>query len=111
VGSKFLSNRLRAVWHRAWRAFIAWHSDPELKDLDWTEGLRGAVGLSIPAAIGLLANHLAWGILCAFATLWILSCDVGVAYRQKAVALAGAGVDILIAYSECKRQVEAIELG
>jgi uncharacterized membrane protein YccC len=69
-----------------------------VKDLDWAEGLRGAVGLSIPAAIGLLVNHLAWGILCAFATLWILSCDVGGAYRQKAVALAGAGVAVLAAY-------------
>lgn len=81
-----------------WRAFVAWHSDPDIKDLDWAEGLRGAVGLSIPAAIGLLANHLAWGILCAFATLWILSCDVGGAYRQKASALAGSGVAVLVAY-------------
>lgn len=81
-------------WQRAWRVFVSLHSEPNEGDLDWAQGFRGAVGISIPAAAGLLANHLPWGILCAFATLWILSCDVGGAYRQK----AAAGLTVLVAY-------------
>jgi hypothetical protein len=40
-------------------------------------------------------DHLVWGNLCAFATLWILSCDVGGAYRQKAINLAASGLAII----------------
>ncbi len=88
----------RSKWRLAWQTFLALHSEANTKDLSWAEGLRGAVGISIPVAIGLLANHLVWGILCAFATLWILMCDVGGAYRQKALNLAGAALSILGAY-------------
>ena len=83
---------------RAWRAFVSLHSQSDVKDLAWAEGLRAAVGIAIPVAIGLFANHLVWGVLCAFATLWILMCDVGGAYRQKAVNLAGSALSILGAY-------------
>ena len=85
-------------WQGAWRAFVSLHSEPNEGDFDWAQGLRGAVGISIPATAGLLAGHLPWGILCAFATLWVLSCDVGGAYRQKAIALAGSGLTVLVAY-------------
>ncbi len=85
-------------WRRAWRAFLSFHSDTNEKNLSLAEGFRGAVGIAIPVAIGLVANHLVWGILCAFATLWILMCDVGGAYRQKAVNLAGSGLSILCAF-------------
>ena len=85
----------RSKWRNAWRAFVSLHSQSDVKDLAWAEGLRGAVGIAIPVAIGLFANHLVWGILCAFATLWILMCDVGGAYRQKAINLAGSALSIL----------------
>jgi len=85
-------------WRSAWRAFLSLHSQSDVKDLAWAEGLRGAVGIAIPVAIGLFVNHLVWGILCAFATLWILMCDVGGAYRQKAINLAGSALSILGAY-------------
>src|SRR5580693_4147063 len=85
-------------WQRAWRAFVALQSETISKDIEWVEGLRAAFGIALPAAIGLLANHLVWGILCAFATLWILMCDVGGAYRQKAINLAGSALSILGAY-------------
>src|SRR5580704_17799140 len=88
----------RSKWRNAWRAFVSLHSQSEVKDLAWAEGLRGAVGIAIPVVIGLFANHLVWGILCAFATLWILMCDVGGAYRQKAINLAGSALSILGAY-------------
>src|SRR5260370_38549588 len=85
-------------WRSAWRAFVSLHSQSDVKDLAWAEGLRGAVGIAIPVAIGLFANHLVWGILCAFATLWILMCDVGGAYLQRACNLAGSALSILGAY-------------
>ena len=69
------------------------HSQSDVKDLAWAEGLRGAVGIAIPIAIGLFVNHLVWGILCAFATLWILMCDVGGAYRAE---VEGSVIGLLI---------------
>jgi len=69
-----------------------------LPTIEWVEGLRGAVGLAVPAAVGLLAGHFVWGILCSFATLWVLFCDVGGAYRQKAVTLVGSSITLLCAY-------------
>src|ERR1700722_11945769 len=85
-------------WQRGWRAFIALQTEAVARDFEWVEGLRAAVGVSLPAAVGLLANHLVWGILCSFATLWLLMCDVGGAYRQKAVNLVASGIVILCAY-------------
>jgi uncharacterized membrane protein YccC len=85
-------------WRRGWRTFVSLHSEPNLNALAWTEGLRGAVGISTPVAIGLTANHLAWGVLAGFAVLWILSCDLGGAYRQKAIGLTGSAATIVAAY-------------
>jgi uncharacterized membrane protein YccC len=85
-------------WQRAWRAFVAMLSESVGKEIEWVEGLRAAFGIALPAAIGLIANHLVWGILCSFATLWVLMCDVGGAYRQKAVNLVASGMVILCAY-------------
>jgi hypothetical protein len=83
---------------RAWHWFLSLHSEIATTQLEWAEGLRAAVGITIPAAVGLLADHLVWGILCSFATLWILMCDVGGAYRQKAINLVASAVTILCAF-------------
>ncbi|MBV8375377.1 MAG: FUSC family protein [Verrucomicrobia bacterium] len=85
-------------WQRAWRAFVALQSETAGTQIDWVEGLRAAFGIALPATVGLLMNHLVWGILCSFATLWVLMCDVGGAYRQKAINLVASGVTILCAY-------------
>lgn len=85
-------------WQRAWRTFVSLHSESNLNAFAWTEGLRAAIGISTPVAIGLLTGHLPWGILAGFAVLWILSSDLGGAYRQKAAALAGSAVTIIVAY-------------
>src|SRR6202045_4737281 len=85
-------------WQRSWRAFVAMLSETVSNDIEWVEGLRAAFGIALPAAIGLLANHLVWGIICSFATLWVLMCDVGGAYRQKAINLVASGLVILCAY-------------
>jgi uncharacterized membrane protein YccC len=85
-------------WKNAWRAFLSLHLDSDVKGLAWPEGFRAAAGIAIPVAIGLLADRLVWGILCAFATLWILMCDVGGAYRQKAINLAASSLAIIGAF-------------
>jgi uncharacterized membrane protein YccC len=85
-------------WHRGWRAFVALQTESISRDIEWVEGLRAAFGIALPAAIGLIENHLVWGIICSFATLWLLMCDVGGAYRQKAVNLVASGIVILCAY-------------
>jgi uncharacterized membrane protein YccC len=85
-------------WRRAWRAFLSLQSETISKEIEWVEGFRAAFGIALPAALGLLANHLVWGILCSFATLWVLMCDVGGAYRQKAINLVTSGLVILVAY-------------
>jgi uncharacterized membrane protein YccC len=85
-------------WKRAWRAYLALQSEAAAAKIEWVEGLRAAFGIALPAAVGLLANHFVWGILCSFATLWVLMCDVGGAYRQKAINLVASGMVILCAY-------------
>ena len=88
----------RSKWQRSWRAFVALQTEKVIRDFEWVEGLRAAFGIALPAAIGLLANHLVWGIICSFATLWLLMCDVGGAYRQKAINLVASGIVILCAF-------------
>jgi uncharacterized membrane protein YccC len=81
-----------------WRAFLALQFDNAQPTIEWFEGLRGAVGIAVPSAIGLLAGNFIWGILCSFATLWVLFCDVGGAYRQKAVTLVASCIALFGAY-------------
>jgi len=81
-----------------WQTIISWHSDAGDGGYDWSQGIRAAVGISIPIAIGLLSSHLSWGILTALAAFWTLLCDMGGAYRQKALTIAGSGVVLLLAY-------------
>ena len=88
----------KSRWQRGWRAFIELQTESISGDIEWVEGLRAAFGISLPAAVGLLENHLVWGIICSFATLWLLMCDVGGAYRQKAINLVSSGIVILCAY-------------
>src|SRR6266436_4610623 len=83
---------------RFWETIISWHANSGDGDYDWSQGIRAAVGISIPTIIGLLTGHLNWGILTAFATFWTLMCDMGGAYRQKAITIAGSGLLILLAY-------------
>jgi uncharacterized membrane protein YccC len=81
-----------------WQTIISWHVDSGGGGYDWSSGVRAAVGISVPAGIGLITGNLGWGVLTALATLWTLMCDTGGAYRQKAVTIAGSGLVILLAY-------------
>jgi uncharacterized membrane protein YccC len=83
---------------KLWQTIISWHSDAGDGGYDWLQGIRAAVGISVPTAIGLLSGHLSWGILTALATFWTLLCDMGGAYRQKALTITGSGLALLLAY-------------
>jgi uncharacterized membrane protein YccC len=98
----------QTAFRRGWRGFLRLHLEPEAKGLAWGEGLRAAVGITLPAVVGLAFHHLSWGILCSFATLWMLSCDVGGAYRQKALGLAGSGLTMLVAYTLSGWMVQSV---
>jgi uncharacterized membrane protein YccC len=81
-----------------WQTVVSWHSDAGDGGYDWSQGIRAAVGISIPTAIGLLSGHLSWGILTGLAAFWTLLCDMGGAYRQKALTIASSGLVLLLAY-------------
>jgi hypothetical protein len=80
-----------------WQTIISWHSDAGDGGYDWSQGIRAAVGITIPTAIGILSGHLGWGILTALGAFWTLLCDMGGAYRQKALTIAGSGLLLLLA--------------
>jgi len=86
------------AWRSGWRAFLNLLSEPDPKGLAWGEGLRRCGGDHVAGRCRNDARSFVLGILCSFATLWTLSCDVGGAYRQKAIGLAGSGLTMLAAY-------------
>ena len=81
-----------------WQTIISWHADSGDGGYEWSQGIRAAVGISVPTSIGLITGHLSWGILTALATFWTLMCDMGGAYREKAMVITGSGLVILLAY-------------
>src|SRR5260221_6924460 len=80
-----------------WQTIVSWHAESGDGGYDWSQGVRAAVGISIPISIGWATGHLSWGILPALAAFWTLMCDMGGAYRQKAIAIGGSGLFILLA--------------
>src|SRR5258707_12640483 len=81
-----------------WQTIVSWHAESGDGGYDWSQGVRAAVGISIPISIGLATGHLSWGILTALAAFWTLMCDMGGAYRQKAIAIGGACLVFFFAY-------------
>jgi uncharacterized membrane protein YccC len=53
-------------------------------------GLRGALSIWIPIAIGLLSHQLLFGVLSAFAAFTVIAVDSGGSYRTKALSLLSA---------------------
>jgi uncharacterized membrane protein YccC len=82
-----------------WQTIVSWHADSGDGIYDWSQGIRAAVGISVPTSIGLITGHLSWGILTALAAFWTMMCDMGGAYRQKATAIAGSGFVLLLAFA------------
>src|SRR5258708_826698 len=84
-----------------WQTIVSWHAESGDGGYDWSQGVRAAVGIAIPISIGLATGHLSWGILTALAAFWTLMCDMGGAYRQKAIAIGGFGFLFFFAFVFC----------
>jgi uncharacterized membrane protein YccC len=65
---------------------------------DMAEGLRMAVGIFVPILIGWEYGHISWGVLVALTTFWVLLCDTGGSYRNKAISMAVASLAIIAAF-------------
>src|ERR1700730_12350270 len=87
-------DRLRHIWD----AFVSWHMTVDSPYPDMAEGLRMAVGIFVPILIGWEHGHISWGVLVALTTFWVLLCDTGGSYRNKAVSMAVAALAIIAAF-------------
>lgn len=83
---------------RLWNAFVAWHATVDSPRPDTAQGLRTAVGIFVPIALGWALVHNSWGVLVALTTFWVLLCDTGGAYRDKAVSMAVCSLAIVAAF-------------
>jgi uncharacterized membrane protein YccC len=92
------SSGSRSFLFSAWKTFTAWHTKIEEPQLQISQGFRGALGITVPVLFGLWFHRPTWGGLAALCTFWVLLCDVGGAYRQKALAQSLAVAGLLIAF-------------
>jgi uncharacterized membrane protein YccC len=83
---------------RMWDAFVAWHTTVDSPYPDMAQGLRMAIGIFIPIVIGWAQNHISLGVFTALTTFWVLLCDTGGTYRDKAISLAISSLAIIAAF-------------
>jgi uncharacterized membrane protein YccC len=83
---------------RFWDAFVLWHMTLDSPHPDIAHGLRTAVGIFVPIVVGWTQHHISWGVLIALTTFWVLLCDTGGAYRDKAAAMAISSLAIIAAF-------------
>ena len=88
------TNRLQRICG----AFVAWHTTIDSPRPEIPEGLRMAVGIFVPIVIGWAQNHIAWGVFVALTTFWVLLCDTGGTYRNKAISMAVSSLAIIAAF-------------
>jgi uncharacterized membrane protein YccC len=88
------TDRLRQIWD----AFVSWHMTVDSPYPDTAEGLRMAVGIFAPILIGWEYRHISLGVLVALTTFWVLLCDTGGSYRNKAISMAVASLAIIAAF-------------
>ncbi|MBV8968866.1 MAG: FUSC family protein, partial [Verrucomicrobia bacterium] len=96
--SRSASSSSRSFLSSAWKTFTAWHTKIDEPQLQFSQGFRGALGITVPVFLGLWFHRPTWGGLAAVCTFWVLLCDVGGAYRQKALTQSLAVVGLLIAF-------------
>jgi Fusaric acid resistance protein-like/FUSC-like inner membrane protein yccS len=96
--SQSTSSSSRSFLFSAWKTFTGWHTKIEGPQLQFSQGFRGALGITVPVLLGLWFHRPIWGGLAALCTFWVLLCDVGGAYRQKALAQSLAVLGLLIAF-------------
>jgi uncharacterized membrane protein YccC len=94
MGSPQNTNRLGHIWD----AFVTWHTTLDSPRPEIAEGLRMAVGIFVPILIGRELDHISWGVLVALTTFWVLLCDTGGSYRQKAFSMAVSSIAIIAAF-------------
>ncbi|HZC36503.1 MAG TPA: FUSC family membrane protein, partial [Chthoniobacterales bacterium] len=83
---------------RLWEACVQWHMTLDSPNPDIPHGLRTAVGIFVPILIGWTQHHISWGVLIALTTFWVLLCDTGGSYRDKAAAMAISALAIIAAF-------------
>jgi uncharacterized membrane protein YccC len=83
---------------RIWEALITWHTTVDSPRPEIAEGLRMAVGIFVPIVIGWTHDHIAWGVFVALITFWVLLCDTGGTYRDKATSMAVSSLAIIAAF-------------
>jgi FUSC-like inner membrane protein yccS len=83
---------------RVWDAFVSWHTTVDSPQPGIAEGLRMAVGIFVPIVIGWTHDHIAWGVFVALTTSWVLLCDSGGTYRDKAMSMAVSSLAIVAAF-------------
>ncbi|HEX3444902.1 MAG TPA: FUSC family protein, partial [Chthoniobacterales bacterium] len=83
---------------RIWDAFVTWHTTVDSPRPEIAEGLRMAVGIFVPIVIGWAHNDISWGVFVALTTFWVLLCDTGGTYRDKAMSMAISSLAIVAAF-------------
>jgi uncharacterized membrane protein YccC len=67
----------------------------ESKRLQLPQGVRAALGISVPIGLGLAFHQLAAAVIVTFSAWLVLLADTGGAYRQKAIATLSATVGVV----------------
>jgi uncharacterized membrane protein YccC len=83
---------------RFWDSFVLWHMTLDSPHPDLAHGLRTAVGIFVPIVIAWTQHHISWGVLVALTTFWVLLCDTGGSYRDKAASMAISSLAIIAAF-------------
>jgi uncharacterized membrane protein YccC len=83
---------------RIWEAFVTWHTTVDSPHPETREGVRMAVGIFVPIVIGWAQSHISWGVFVALTTFWVLLCDTGGTYRDKAMSMAVSSLAIMAAF-------------
>jgi len=87
-----------APLQRIWNAFHSWHTTVDSPRPELAEGLRMAVGVFVPIVTGWAHDHISWGVFVALTTFWVLLCDAGGTYRDKAMSMAISSIAIIAAF-------------
>ncbi len=69
----------------------------ESERLQLPQGVRAALGISVPIGLGLAFHQLAAAVIVTFSAWLVLLADTGGAYRQKAIATLSATVGVVCA--------------
>jgi thiosulfate reductase cytochrome b subunit len=69
----------------------------ESERLQFPQGVRAALAISVPIGLGLAFHQLATAVIVALGAWFVLIADTGGAYRQKAIATLSATAGVACA--------------